>query len=654
MTNNFSCSGDNAEAALKDTLPLVLAGPIIRRATADSLTIWLAVSKPLNGYFEVWVENEGYGKQTLLKVDLAMGQHIQVGRHAWIYQLTASHSCPIDTPLNYDVVTQQGSLTALMPYLCYPGQSHLNIVIRTKADYVMHGSCRNPHYPSKDSLVAADNKVAGQAYHERPSLLMMSGDQIYADHVAGPMLDAIQQVIDLLGLYGEQFDDAPVADSEALYQHADNFYYRDKLLPHYMEGGEEVIEQFPKFAAWLRRRSPVFSSRESGNHLITFAEFMAMYIMVWSPSLWEIVDSGRLAKQHFRVAGRAIEPTWQQRWAEEKIEIDNFVAGLPQVQRLMAHIPTYMIFDDHDITDDWNLTVGWERAAYGNPFSRRIIGNGLIAYWLCQGWGNAPEHFGDEFHHKASTFFSDPQSATQDDFIDYLYRFEQWHYTIPTTPKMVVLDTRTRRWRSESKMNKPSGLMDWEALMEFQHELLHEPAVIIVSAAPMFGVKFIETLQKMMTWLGQPLLIDAENWMAHPGSANTLISIFTHTKTPTNFVILSGDVHYSFAYDVKLRVRKCKPNIFQITSSGIKNEFPNGLLRVCDFMDRILYSPRSPLNWLTKRKRLKILKRDPDLLNNHRLVNRSAIGEVRLDPDGRPMEIAILTAEGDRVSFPAA
>ena len=303
-------------------------------------------------------------------------------------------------------------------------------------------------------------------------------------------------------------------------------------------------------------------------------------------------------------------------------------------------------------TDDWNLTVGWEQAAYHHHFSRRIIGNALIAYWLCQGWGNAPEKFDEAFIGHTQSYFGQPSSDSQDALIDYLYRFEQWHYTVETTPKILVLDTRTRRWRSESKMNKPSGLMDWEALSELQLSLINQPSVILVSAAPMFGVKFIEMLQRGMTMLGQPLLIDAENWMAHPGSANTLMSIFTHTKTPTNFVILSGDVHYSFAYDIKLRFRNSSPNIYQITSSGIKNEFPNTLLRVCDFMDRILYSPRSPLNWLTKRKRLKIFKRDPDLPGNHRLINRSAIGEVRLDEDGKPVDISILTAEGERVSFP--
>lgn len=137
-------------------------------------------------------------------------------------------------------------------------------------------------------------------------------------------------------------------------------------------------------------------------------------------------------------------------------------------------------------------------------------------------------------------FLEQRTAEAQDDLIQYLYRFENWHYTIPTSPKVVVLDTRTRRWRSESKMNKPSGLMDWEALIEFHQELVHEDKVIIVSAAPMFGVKFIESLQRVFTMFGKPLLVDAENWMAHPGSANTLVSIFTHTKTPTNFVILSG------------------------------------------------------------------------------------------------------------------
>jgi hypothetical protein len=34
-----------------------------------------------------------------------------------------------------------------------------------------------------------------------------------------------------------------------------------------------------------------------------------------------------------------------------------------------------LIFDDHDITDDWNLSREWEEVAHGHPFSKRVIGN---------------------------------------------------------------------------------------------------------------------------------------------------------------------------------------------------------------------------------------------------------------------------------------
>ena len=48
---------------------------------------------------------------------------------------------------------------------------------------------------------------------ECPALLMMSGDQIYANDVAGPMLRAIHRVIERLGLYSERLSGATVANS---------------------------------------------------------------------------------------------------------------------------------------------------------------------------------------------------------------------------------------------------------------------------------------------------------------------------------------------------------------------------------------------------------------------------------------------------------
>ncbi|MEZ9153075.1 MULTISPECIES: hypothetical protein [Vibrio] len=653
------------------SLPLLLAGPILRKTTATEVVLWLATSSPLTGRAELHTQeiddSEAAQDQPFYTSSLEEHDSIQIGTHAWITLIRLQGEFPTNTLLEYDIHTESGSLKELAPHLVYNGKSRVEFKISTSADYILHGSCRNPHHPSKDSLVAADNKMADQTVAERPDMLMMSGDQIYADHVAGPTLDAIQQVIHLLGLVGESLPTdsqiKQINNSDALYNSEYHLYQRHHYLPHHTASESMLDKLFPN------RGVPIFSSTDCENHLVTLSEFIAMYLLVWSPTLWQCVNRERLIENNFTQGGRQLTPTEQQQWRDESVIMDDFIAGLPQVQRLFAHIPTYMIFDDHDVTDDWNLTVGWEHAVDQNQFATQVIGNGLAAYWMCQGWGNKPESFDETFIDQAKQLFvhkdhnetvdansTHPVSNIEPDkhqaFIEMLSRFEGWHYTIDSSPKVIVLDTRTRRWRSESRMNKPSGLMDWEALIEFQHQLMNQDKVVIVSAAPMFGVKFIETLQKMATTIGKPLVIDAENWMAHPGSANTLISIFTHTKTPTNFVVLSGDVHYSFAYDIKLRYRRNSPNIYQITCSGIKNQFPAPLLKFCDVWDRLLYSPRSVLNYFTKRKRLKIEKRSPDNQTFYRLSNRSAIGELRLDTDGKPQSITTLSGDGKITRFP--
>src|SRR5690606_25407806 len=104
-------------------------------------------------------------------------------------------------------------------------------------------------------------------------------------------------------------------------------------------------------------------------------------------------------------------------------------------------------------------------------------------------------------------------AAGQDALIGRLLSFGKWDYVLRTKPTVIVLDTRTRRWRSRRLPSYPSGLMDWESLTELQHELLDETAAVIVSPTPMFGVKLIEVVQRLCTFAGAALTVDAENWM---------------------------------------------------------------------------------------------------------------------------------------------
>lgn len=619
------------------TLPLILAGPMLRHCDATHFTLWFVSREPLTELMLRLGEHEF----TLQDADV---HYVPLGQHAHQYLIMLSRP-ELLTPnrvTNYQVsAAQHGDIFANISQLNYGDASSPSVRFTPELTQVFHGSCRNPHHHSDDALVAADTYLAKRidtgVADDRPALIVMSGDQVYIDDVAGPMLNAIGQVIDLLGLQHEQFEGANITSSEALhYQPADLYQRHKNLLPH---------TQYPaKTALWRwYRNHPIFTSSIAENHLVSLNEIIALYLLTWSPELWELVNIPK------DVDG--LTPANNARWQNEWQHLLGFKAGLTQVRRFMAHIPVYMMFDDHDVTDDWNLTAKWELAAYEHAFSKRIIGNALIGYTLFQGLGNAPDKFADEIRPLLDAFFAQPQSESQDLLIDELLKFEQWHYTLATSPKLVVLDTRTRRWRSESNLAKPSGLMDWEALMDLQQELLGQSKVIIVSPAPMFGVKLIEAVQRTATLMGASLLVDAENWMAHPGAANALLSIFMHRKTPEEFVILSGDVHYSFSYDISIRFRRSSPNIYQITCSGIKNHFPEKLLPIFDKLNGWFYGHFSPLNLLTKRKRMSLRGRRPNGAPSKRLVNKSGIGILELADDGAPTKIAVLHGDMSETLF---
>ncbi|MDQ2137562.1 alkaline phosphatase D family protein [Alcaligenaceae bacterium B3P038] len=645
-------------------LPPVLAGPLLRRLEPGRLLLWLVGSRPLSLTLQLG-HNDAAGRQSqTIALDARHLRVLPVGTHAFLHfiDVTLDVPLPVDTEIDYDLrldepaVDAQAGVDAAAAIALGPGAATTGIadwaphllqgsascptfVLRARADNILFGSCRKPHHCAHDGMARADALVQASIGQptSRPSLLMLCGDQVYADDVAGPMLAAVHALIARLELYGETLEGATVTDSTELYAHPATYYRRESLLPAF-RANEALRERF-----FGGVKKPIFTTSSAHNHLVTLAEVIAMYLLVWSPVPWALIGE---------VPMPAIGDEHRDLYRKEARDLAGFRATLPQAARAMAHLPTLMIFDDHDVTDDWNLSARWEEEAYGHPFSRRIVGNALLAYALCQGWGNNADAFLG-LRAKARALTADIDAANrmngahQDALIGDLLSFSKWGYVLPTQPKVIVLDTRTQRWRSTRLPSEPSGLMDWESLCELQQALLDEPSAVIVSAAPMFGVKLIETVQRVFTWAGQSLMVDAENWMAHRGAANVMMNIFRHSRTPGNYVVLSGDVHYSFMYDIRIRHRDRGPDVWQITSSGIKNEFPPQLLNWLDRANRWLYARHSPLNWLTKRRHLEVRNRLPDRRHaGERLWNGSGIGQVLLDAQGRPRDVMQHDARG--------
>ncbi len=569
---------------------------------------------------------------------------IRVGKYAFIHLLSFTSSEPFEDTarigysLSFSDDAQQASWENEQRGLLYDGQPSLCFHYTETPETILHGSCRKPHFHSDDALAQVDvlHKNAFKKQDDFPDLLLMTGDQIYADDVAGPMLKAIHSVIDRLGLYHEALEGAVVTNTNELATHEHGYYEREQLLPQI---ATNTVLSSIFFGA---KKKPVFTSVNAQNHLIGSSEIIAMYLLVWSDTLWADINIDK----------DGLPPKYHAIFDKEHEALNGFVKQLPQVRRALAHIPTYMIFDDHDVTDDWNLTRGWEQEVYGNPLSKRMIGNALIGYLLCQGWGNAPKKVAPLIA-KVQESMGESGLNSHDEIIDDLLDFDQWHYRLDTTPPIEVLDTRTQRWRSESNMNKPSGLMDWEALCDFQHSIIGKESVIVVSAAPIYGVKVIEAIQKVFTFFGKALTVDAENWMAHKGTANVILNIFRHYKTPPDFIILSGDVHYSFVYDVRLRFRRNSPHITQFTCSGLKNAFPDGLIKWLDRLNRVLYRSKSPLNLFTRRRNMSVKAREPSL-GYGELFNGCAIGVLKISQKNTDVQCKALLSNGKEVEFPAS
>ena len=658
----------------KVSLPTLLAGPIVRHCDAKHANFWLVTS--VSCQLRCRLTNKNTRHIIFEQILVEECNQVQIGTHAFIQLVSIktnelipnlvaidySFDCitPADntTGVNKEKIT---SLTNDTTHLLYSDEIEPNFIINKHVDNILHGSCRKPHFPSKDGLALVDDAIKNSLNIEgditRPSLLMMSGDQVYCDDVAGPMLVAIHQVIERLGLYDEQWtnlEDSLTSNSTQLFAHKNNYYQRQKILPKYENKQHFLKSMLP------RKQFPIFSSTSANNHLITVSEMFAMYLLVWSPIPWSLTRI--TSTEH-------IPKEYKATYKKELDVVEKFIETLPKVSRALAHIPCYMIFDDHDITDDWNLTRGWEEAAYNNPFSKRIIGNALIAYSLCQGWGNTPEKFEDLITTSQLTFTDEGLKTKQlDDLIDKLYQFNQWHYHLNTSPKIVVLNTRTERWRSESNENKPSGLMDWESLCALQTELIDQSSIIMVSPAPIYGLKLIETIQRIFTFFGKPLAVDAENWMAHRGTASVILNIFKHHKTPPHFIILSGDVHYSFVYKVTHRFIRNNSTITQITCSGIKNAFPDKIIKVLERLNHYLYGRYSPLNWFTKRRGMRISVQRPEVIKSkkssyqrvdknvhqgniyHSLYNGSGIGLLTIKHD-HEVEAKVITVNGDMLMF---
>lgn len=494
------------------------------------------------------------------------------------------------------------------------------------ADLVLlHTSCRKPHGYGDPAMQYFDGVIDDLQGADAgwPHQLFLTGDQIYADDVAAALAPGITALgIALVsgdgGSAGPEQVPSPVDETP--------LNVSTTVLP-------PGFRQRPAGLAGL-------TSEASACHLIGFGEYLAMYCLAWNPLLWPVLavadtsaftDSANAdlkAKiDHVnskspddapRVLGRptpdapdaVITPLYGstpeardaltsafQGFYDDKRQLDGFRREVAKVRRVMANVPTYMICDDHDVTDDWFMTGEIRTNTTTRLFGRALIRNALAAYVVCQAWGDDPHAWATDPDKQAvlqavSEMF--PESWTGG--LPVASAVTTFDTTLGLGPGMNglfdfsfsvdgpmhhvrVLDTRTRREYATPQSSPgllTSPALDLQLPQSDLDDMPPDHVLVVVSPCPVVGPPVLAEIvgpilvvkedlvslarsasaqmeQQDLTGIprGRPTglqFYDIEQWATQPLVFERLLERLSHHPRT---VVLGGDVHYagSFAMD---------------------------------------------------------------------------------------------------------
>jgi hypothetical protein len=623
-----------------NNLPLVLAGPILRKVTKSQVSVWMILKNNVNVSLDVYPE----GSDTAI-ISSPFVSPYKLGNNLFVVCVTAgvagSNVLDSSTTYGYNVFFEGvgffNTAGVLDPPTPHTGPTGIEVITYPTSPLfgnhgklpsfilpaylledvrVLHGSCRKPHGEGYDAMTMIDQVISetignpfGSSTHGRPQMLFLSGDQIYSDDVADPLLHMITKYTATLFGWSEILPNT--TNSDNLKPGNRHKYIIDDLgIPT--------------------------DSETSKSHLMAFSEFILMYVMSWSPALWSsgIPDFLDVFPNGDEFSELESIYNWVQpiifpatplpantltseaeNFITEKERLNRFKLTLVKVQRALSNIPTYMTFDDHEITDDWFITYDWSNNVLSQNLSKRIVQNGMSAYAICQDWGNSPENYqigqpggsllsyfetialnnntgnstlwdtsiGAIVLPSLSTTPSPKRLIHLNGGLNY-----HWHYQADNF-EVIGLDSRTMRVYRQGD-NKYPGLISSDAV-DAQIKNLPGPLkdiTFLITGAPVFGVHSIE---KNIKTFGKHIYgvtgADMESWNLDEYSRQTLLSaLSSRSKVGLNgerrhkIIILSGDVHYAFTNKVtytanqtfKYNFSDVELLIIQCCASSFKNQ----------------------------------------------------------------------------------
>ncbi|NUU16755.1 hypothetical protein HP550_05770 [Cellulomonas humilata] len=704
-------------------LPLLLAGPILRRVDAGLVAVQVVLSEAADVRLTVWEGRvasdttnapfassgdppdpnapEPHPGETTVRI----GERLHLGLVSARLPPASGKVFESDRLYSYNVTITAASGTTDLAKLGLLGAHTVSGVEAGPLGYadrmlpsfalppstlddlrLGYGSCRRPGYDDGDALAWMDEYLNDRVDDPRARLhqLFLGGDQIYADDVdAVMMLRVVELGVELIGTAGgvpvERVTVGQVLrrPASSTPTEADPTAVYTPETPQETALAGDLPAGPPCFPVGGRLHlttvSGQLTSVDGANHLISLGEFAAAYVLAWSPACWGVEVPGATAvgggvvrwldtlgddqdvvlpptvyperiPQHLfagaaAIAAKAAEdaktpPAERARSRRRSHRVHReLLLGLARVQRVLANVPSYMMLDDHDVTDDFFLNPMWRHRVLGSALGQVILTNGMLAYALFQDWGNDPRRYdqvttpehpelggqlpGDLLDRAAALF---PGSAPGPDrdlfaaigrmFGHHLENQPQpdgrfgvvdapmtWHFTVDGPKHVVVaLDNRTRR--SFVAEIGPPGNVATEALVDqiprpplpAGREVLVVIAPLQVIGPPVIDEVVARAIYRIFDLATAGDLTDPESAAGArrmPGTnpdaletwafdALTFEHLLARLAEHQRVVVLSGDVHNAASNVMSYwRGAERRPaRIAQFTSSGFKNVMP--------------------------------------------------------------------------------
>jgi phosphodiesterase/alkaline phosphatase D-like protein len=275
----------------------------------------------------------------------------------------------------------------------------------------------------------------------------------------------------------------------------------------------------------------------------------------------------------------------------------------PQVRWLLSTIPSSMIFDDHEIIDDWNTSAAWRRKITARPWWTSRITGGLVSYWVYQHLGNlSPQELAENKPWQAvlgmpeDTDDAEPILREMAEQADREPASIRWSFVRHWgDARLIMIDSRAGRVLEEQHRRMVDDAeFDWiEAAMRravdegVEHVIVGTSLPWLLPHAIHSIERWNETLNVRHEgrWRGRLAeqvrqAADLEHWAGFGHSFERLGRVLTSIargesgRAPATALVLSGDVHHAYAAEL-VRPTGLAARVHQLTVSPLHNQAPH-------------------------------------------------------------------------------